>query len=396
MRVNGDWNKRFEPLVSAFSQNFAEKHEIGAAVCVYHRGEKVVDIWAGLRNRKNSEPWHEDTLVPVFSVTKALTSLCFLILAQRGKFDYDKPVAFYWPDFALAGKKEITCRELLEHRAGLYALDKELQLTDFRDNYPKVYHALIMQKPLSVPGSSQAYGAQIWGAYAAELFRHAAHESLGKFFAREVAQRLGVAAFIGLPPEHDHRVATLYPLTAIERVTALIPDILFGNTTEGRVARAFIAGDRSIEQAYMNPALGPRGLEIFNETWVHRLELPWANAIANARSLATIMNVLALGGKVGRVKFANAELMRELARQNPLRYDLVLQKRLGWNLGFLKEELHIYSPNADAFGHSGMGGPVILADPRTRVAFAYVCNKMDYKIRPDKTLRLCHALYDCL
>lgn len=396
MQVNGEWDKRFEPLVSAFRQNFAQKHETGAAVCVYHRGVKVVDIWAGLKNRTNSEPWHEDTLVPVFSVTKALASLCFLILAQRGKFDYDKPVAHYWPDFAIAGKKDITCRQLLEHRAGMYSLDTQLRLTDFRDNYPKVYRALIMQKPLFVPGSSQAYGAQIWGAYAGELFRYAAHESLGQFFFREVALRLGIDAFIGLPPEHDHQVATLYPVSTFDRLSSLVPDLLFGNSTEGRVARAFIAGDRSIERAYMNPSLGPLALEVFNDTWVHRLELPWANGIANARSLATIMNVLALGGRAGKLQFANNELMRQLSKANPLRYDLVLQKRLGWNLGFLKEEPELYSPNSEAFGHSGMGGPVTFTDPKTRTAFAYVCNKMDYKIRPDKTLRLCHALYDCI
>ncbi|GAB4428759.1 MAG: EstA family serine hydrolase [Turneriella sp.] len=396
MQVNGEWDKRFDPLVSAFRQNFADKQETGAAVCVYYRGAKVVDIWAGLKNRTSSAPWLADTLVPVFSVTKALASLCFLILARRGKFDYDKPVAHYWPDFAIAGKKEITCRQLLEHRAGLYALDTQLKLTDFHENYPKVYRALIMQKPLFVPGSSQAYGAQIWGAYAGELFRHVAQVSLGEFFSREVARRMGIDAFIGLPPEHDHQVATLYPVSAFDRVSLLVPDFLFGNSTEGRIARAFIAGDRSIERAYMNPSLGPRALDIFNETWVHRLELPWANGIANARSLASIMNVLALGGKAGKAQFANAELMRELARQNPLRYDLVLQKRLGWNLGFLKEEPELYSPNSEAFGHSGMGGPVAFADPKTRTAFAYVCNKMDYRIRPEKTLRLCHALYTCI
>lgn len=396
MQVNGEWEKPFLPLVAAFNQNFVENQEYGASVCVYHRGAKVVDIWAGLKDRSNSEPWHSDTLVPVFSVTKALVSLCFLLLARRGRFEYEKPVAYYWPDFAMAGKKDITCRQLLEHRAGLYALDTPLQLSDFRDNYAKVYRALIVQKPLFLPGSSQAYGAQTWGAYAGELFRHVTGQSVGKFFAREIAARLNADAFIGLAQERDNQVATLYPLSPLDRIAALVPDFFWGNTTEGRVARAFVAGDRSIERAYMNPSLGPRALETFNEPWIRRLELPWANGIASARALAKIMNVLALGGRTGKIQFADAALMRHLNRSNPLRYDLVLQKRLGWNLGFLKEETDLYSPNSESFGHSGMGGPVIFADPRTRTAFAYVCNKMDYKIRPDKTLRLCQALYQCL
>ena len=394
--LKGEWSLQFAPLADAFAANFDAGQEIGAAICVYQRGKKVVDIWAGLKDKSIDDPWREDSLVPVFSVTKALAALCFLILANRKKFDYDRPVAHYWPDFALAGKGEITCRQLLEHRAGLYAIEKPLQLSDFADNYPRVYNALILQRPLFIPGSNQGYGAQVWGAYAGELFRQVAGESIGQFFAREVAKKLGIDAHIGLAPANDHKVATLYPVSVFDRLAALVPDTIMGETTEGRIGRAFISGNNSIEQAYMNPSAGPKSVEIFNEPWVRRLELPWVNGVANARSLAMLMNVLALGGKLGKVQFAGAELMRELTKENPLRYDLVLQKPLGWNLGFLKEERWLYSPNVEAFGHSGMGGSLALADPKAKLSFGYVCNKMDYKIRPDKTLRLCRALYECV
>jgi len=394
--LKGEWSLQFAPLADAFAANFDAGQEIGAAICVYQRGKKVVDVWAGFKDKSIDDPWREDSLVPVFSVTKALAALCFLILANRKKFDYDRPVAHYWPDFALAGKGEITCRQLLEHRAGLYAVEKPLQLSDFADNYPRVYNALILQRPLFIPGSNQGYGAQVWGAYAGELFRQVAGESIGQFFAREVAKKLGIDAHIGLAPANDHKVATLYPVSVFDRLAALVPDMIMGETTEGRIGRAFISGNNSIEQAYMNPSAGPKSVEIFNEAWVRRLELPWVNGVANARSLATLMNVLALGGKLGKVQFAGAELMRELTKENPLRYDLVLQKPLGWNLGFLKEERWLYSPNVEAFGHSGMGGSLALADPKAKLSFGYVCNKMDYKIRPDKTLRLCRALYECI
>jgi len=396
VEIHGNWQPKFAHVVDAFAQNFNDKQDIGAALTVFWRGENVLDIWAGEKNYKTHTAWSENTLVPVFSVTKALAALAFLILATRGKFDYDAPVARYWPDFALVGKKTITCRELLEHRAGLYALDVQLDLADFRDNPTKVERALTHQKPHFLPGSAQAYGAQVWGAYAGALFKCVAHETIGTFFQREVAAKLKVDCFIGLPAAYDDRLATLYPVSAFDRIAALVPDLIGGNTTEGRIARAFVAGDRSIERAYTNPALGPKSLDVFNETWVHRLELPWAGAITNARALATIMNVFAMGGKIGKIKFADRALMHELTRANPLRYDLVLQKRLGWNLGFLKEEVHIYSPHSEAFGHSGMGGPVALTDPKVGLAFAYVANKMDYKIRPDKTLRLSKAIYDSL
>ncbi|MFO1471210.1 MAG: hypothetical protein U1F27_09250 [Turneriella sp.] len=122
------------------------------------------------------------------------------------------------------------------------------------------------------------------------------------------------------PPRAMHVATSGTPV--FDRLTALIPDIVMGETTEGRIGRAFMSGNKSIEQAYMNPSAGPKSVDVFNEPWVRHIELPWVNGVANARSLAAIMNVLASGGRYGKVQFANADLMRELTKENPLRYDL--------------------------------------------------------------------------
>ncbi|MBV6493894.1 MAG: hypothetical protein LDLANPLL_01918 [Turneriella sp.] len=396
MQVHGEWDSRFKNLVAAFEKNFNTKEDYGAALCVFHKGTKVVDVWGGVKDTKSKEPWGENTLATIFSVTKALTSLCFLILATRKKFDYEKTVASYWPHFALSGKTDITCQVLLEHRAGLYALDRKLSIYDFIDNPQKAYDALIYQKPVARPGEIQGYGAQAWGAYAAELFKQVTGESIGTFFSREVAKPLGVDAYIGLPDSKQDAVATVYPVSAFERVAMVALDAFKGDTTEARIARALISGDTSIQRAYTNPSMGDLGLRAFNEPKVRSAELAWANGIANARALATIMDVLAAGGKKGKADFANPSLVQLLTYENPLRYDRVLQKRLGWNLGFLKEETHLFSPNTETFGHTGMGGSLTFADPKTQLSFGYVCNKMDYKLRPDKTIALCHALYSCV
>ncbi|HRP68065.1 MAG TPA: serine hydrolase domain-containing protein [Turneriella sp.] len=396
MDPQGQWQNKFQALIDAFVNNFSQKREHGAALCVFQNGEKVVDVWAGMADLKTRKMWQQDTLVTIFSVTKALTALCFLILALRKKFDYDKPVAYYWPEFALRGKNNISCRLLLEHRASLYAIDTPLMLYDYVENPTKVYNTLIHQQPLAVPGSLQGYGAQAWGMYAGALFQKITGESVGVFFAREVAAPLKVDAFIGLPHGLQNKMATIYPVTAIERLVGVIPDLLCGDTTEGRIARAFISGNTSIKQAYMNPSTGDKGIDVLNDPILREIELPWVNGVSNARSLAIIMAVFAQGGKAYGVTFADAPLMQTLIRENKLRDDLVLQKRLGWNLGFLKEETHLFSPNTETFGHSGMGGSLAFADPKVRVSFAYTCNKMDAKIRPDKTLALCHALYKCV
>lgn len=65
--VSGFVRPGFEAVREAFVENFTRRNELGAACCIYYRGEKVVDLWGGVRNKRTSEPWEEDTMVIVFS-----------------------------------------------------------------------------------------------------------------------------------------------------------------------------------------------------------------------------------------------------------------------------------------------------------------------------------------
>ena len=101
----------------------------GAAVCVYHRGEKVVDVWAGTRNQAG-DPWEEDTVSISFSTTKGVASTLLHLYADRGLIEYDAPVCEYWPGFADGGKQDTTVRQLLCHEAGLYAMTDIVEHAD--------------------------------------------------------------------------------------------------------------------------------------------------------------------------------------------------------------------------------------------------------------------------
>jgi CubicO group peptidase (beta-lactamase class C family) len=99
---------------------------LGAACAIYHRGEKVVDLWGGYRDLERHAPWQEDTLVLVYSTTKGLAGMTVAVAHSRGLIDYDEKFATYWPEFAQGGKESITVRQLLSHPAGLSGLDKPL------------------------------------------------------------------------------------------------------------------------------------------------------------------------------------------------------------------------------------------------------------------------------
>ena len=116
--IHGQVSKGFEPVREAFAENFSRRKELGAACCVYHHGEKVVDLWGGIRNKATGEPWAEDTMVLVFSATKGFAAMTMALLHSRGLLDYDERVCTYWPEFAQNGKQNLTVRQLLAHKPG--------------------------------------------------------------------------------------------------------------------------------------------------------------------------------------------------------------------------------------------------------------------------------------
>ena len=107
MEIHGQYDKKFESIVDSFEKQFELGLDIGSSLAVTCEGEMVVDVWAGSRNKAESLPWEEDTIVNVFSSTKNATSLSAYVLADRGQLDFSAPVAKYWPEFAQNGKENI-------------------------------------------------------------------------------------------------------------------------------------------------------------------------------------------------------------------------------------------------------------------------------------------------
>ena len=148
--VQGHVSAGFECVRDAFVQNFARRHEVGGACCVFHRGDKVVDLWGGMRNRATRQPWEEDTMVVVHSATKGLAAMTLAIAHSRGWLDYEAPVCRYWPEFAQHGKDTITVRQLLAHQAGLFAIDEPADRAVLED-FDRLAAVLARQTPAWPP-----------------------------------------------------------------------------------------------------------------------------------------------------------------------------------------------------------------------------------------------------
>lgn len=396
-QIHGHCTPEFSELQRVFAENFEKHGELGASVCIWHRGNKVADLWAGHLDMARTTEWQEDTLCTIFSCTKGLVALCFLMLADKGSFSYDDTVASYWSEFAAEGKESVTIRTLLNHRAGLIGLDTAFTLDTLEQSPAQVAQIAALQKPHWPPGQDQGYHGVTYGIYAAELFSRIAGESLGTFLEREIRQTLDADVFLGLPTEEEERVCNIFPATTSDRIFKILPRLLFSRGTEGRVYRKVLFGGDSA-LAFKHPKdLGITGVQNFNLPRVHSMELPWGNGISNARGLAKVYSALASGGKTNGVRVVSKEAIDALQeRQSWSNRDRVLCKPQGWSQGFAKEDTEIFSPNKVSFGHPGAGGALGWCDPSEELSIGYVPNKMAFHIRSPRARALVAAAYRCL
>ena len=280
----------FEAVREAFVENFDRRGELGGACCAYHRGEKVVDLWGGIRNKKTSEPWERDTMVLVYSATKGLAAMALAVAHSRGWLDYESPICEYWPEFAQQGKEKITVRHLLAHQAGLFAFSEPVDRNVVAD-LDRLAAVMARQKPAWEPGTRQAYHALSLGFYQGELLRRVdpQHRSLGQFFQDEIASPLGEDVYIRLPESiPDSRLATLTPPAMMKMLVAFpIRLTLDSMNPRSNIHRALIA----------NPGAGI--VHDKQSVYARNLEVPSGGGVGTARGIAHAYGVLANGGGQG-------------------------------------------------------------------------------------------------
>ena len=390
--VSGTVAPGFEGVREAFARSFVEHGEVGAAFSLVHEGHTVVDLWAGVADAATGAPYGEDTLQLVFSTTKGATAICANLLAQRGELDVDAPVAEYWPEFAAAGKGEIPVRWLLCHKAGLPYIEAPLDLDQLLAWDPAV-EALAAMTPIWEPGAAHGYHAVTYGFLVGEVIRRVSGRSPGTFFADEVAGPLGLEFWIGLPDEQQARVAPLTNRGIGEAADDESAGDLIARLEEFLGPGSLLAKALS---ATSNQALAGDG--VFNRPEVRAAELPAANGVTNARSLARMY--AAVIGPVEGVAPAPILTPDQVAAATVTQTsgaDQVLFFDTTFGLGFMTASPFSPYGGPKAFGHAGAGGSVGFADPEAGLGFGYVMNRMMTNLSGDpRSTGLVRAAYEAL
>jgi len=389
--VEGHVSCGYEGVRDAFVENFVRRRELGGACCIFRHGEKVVDLWGGIRNKRTGELWAPDTMVVVHSATKGLAAMTLAIAHSRGWLDFEERVCAYWPEFAQKGKERVTVRQLLAHQAGLFALDEPVDRSVVAD-LDRLAVVLARQKPAWEPGTRQAYHALTLGFYEGELLRRVdpLHRSLGQFFQEEMALRLDEEVYIRLPEAiPNSRLAILAPPTFFEVLRGFgLRFMLQAMNPRSNIYRALST----------NP--GSRVYQDEQRIYARNLEVPSGGGVATARGIAHAYSVFATGGRELGLRKETLDLLAAPAIPPAHGFYDECMKTSGvqFSLGFMKPSpLWPFGSNDRSFGSAGAGGCLGFADPEVGIGYAYVTSQMGTRLTGDpRDLALRNAFYSAI
>ncbi|CAF4575914.1 unnamed protein product [Rotaria socialis] len=305
-----------------FRENFVQERDTGSSIAIYHQGRLVVDLVGGWFDTSKTKPYDNETLQLIFSTSKSLVAIAAALCVQRGLLDYSELVTHYWPEYGQNGKENTTVADILSHRAGL----PDLFVSSFDQylNWTTMIDLLQQERPVWLPGSAQGYHAFTYGWLAGELVRRVDPQkrTIGEFIREEITNRIQTEFYIGLPQEFEQRVSPLI-FTDIE-------DIL----------------NASMLEIY----------HFHNEARTHQAEIPAANGITNARSLAAIFGSLMTNIDERRdSRLLEPGILQRATTLNtlPNEIDITFKIPFPVGMGFMlyEQDFPMFGPNS--FGHSG-------------------------------------------
>jgi CubicO group peptidase (beta-lactamase class C family) len=377
--IHGHCQGRFEAVKKLLQTHLESGEELGASIVVNIDGNDVVDLWGGYKDRDHSEPWAEDTIVNVFSMTKTVLSFALLLLATRNQLKLTDKVAKYWPEFAVNGKQDIEIRHIMSHTSGLSGWDQPLTTEDLV-NVPKLTGLLAQQKPWWEPGTASGYQALTSGYLAGEVVRRVSGKSLKSFVAEEIAGPLGADFQLGCQARDEPRRSDIFPPPTLE----------FPPTQPGSI----------MAKTFSNP---PMELEFVNSLEFRMAEIGSGNGHTNARGINRIMSVISRHGLAtdGR-EFLSEGTIDQIFQVQAYGRDHVLDVGLPirWGTGFALPSAETYVnwiPSGRVCTWGGFGGSIVIMDLDRKMTISYAMNKLEMTfVGSARTKAYVAAIYDAL
>jgi CubicO group peptidase (beta-lactamase class C family) len=373
-QISGHWSPELEPVVDEFRANFAERGEVGAALCVIHRDEVVIDVWGGWADVGRTVPWRRDTIVNFYSAGKALAASLVLRALDQAAMSIDTPVVEFWPEFAAGDKEWVTVRHVLSHRAAVPAIRERLTDDDLFD-WPTMTAAVAATAPWWAPDRRHAYHTNTFGHLTGEIVRRLSGDMPG-IALRRIAEELDADVWFGVPAAQQHRCA----------------DVIWDSPIRAFPDPETLTGDaRMVLLAHTNPP-GYSSIGVVNTPAWRVGQFPSTGGQGSARGLARFYR-----GLLDQDRIVRRDLLDEATRPQSCGPCPVLADDVVFGLGFTPTTgRRPLGTNPRSFGHFGTGGALGFADPDAGVAFGYVMNHVIPRWQSTRNRALIDRLYELL
>lgn len=371
----GTAERGFEAVRHRLDAYLLDDASFSAQLAVYWKGRLVVDLVGGA-------DLDTDSITGVFSASKGVAGIVVAALVQRGDLDLDAPVVTYWPEFGARGKKDVTVRQLLSHRAGVLGIDEGFGRHEIFDS-SLAAAKLADARPQWLPGSAFGYHGLTIGVFMEELVRRVTGSTLQTFYEREIRAPRRLDFYLGLPEAEEPRFRELLPLRAtaaqqaamdqrshaVDTLTSLSYNTL--RTTDLPLAGALSPNTRDVRAA------GPVAV----------------GGIGSARGLAAVYDAAATAVD----PLLTAETIEVFGQQQSWGTDRVLNAQMCFGVVFMKPQDRMEFGSYRAFGHDGAGGAIGFADPMYDLAFGYIPMPMQYPGGADpKAIVLSQIVRSCI
>lgn len=373
MKVKGQCNEQFGRVKDLFQELHTSGKEKGSSYAVYKNGEAIIDIWSGYSDADETKPWERNNLATVWSTTKGVAAITCALAVERGLLDYSEKVSYYWPEFSVNGKEDITVEMLLSHQAGICGAQTD-EVNDYYDQ-ELMASKLANMKPIWEPGTASGYHSMTFGWLTTELIKRVTGKTLGVYFREEIGNDRDIDFYIGLPESEENRVAEMIPFSKEDN-----------NQNE----------NAEPNDAQKASGSGPNLLKPQNTRAWRAAEIPSANGQGSAYGLAKLYSLIVPSDP--SLKILKDSTVDAMTRSRIEGRDMVLGVVTRWGAGFIMNKHKvIYGPVEESFGHSGFGGSCAFGDPKNKLGISYVMNKMKNNAAGDgRSIALINETYKCL
>lgn len=391
--IHGTVAPGFESVRQLYEHNMNTMAEENTQLCVYYRGEKVVDLWA---SATNDNSFSADSIINAFSSGKSLESIAMASLVSKGLLNYNAKITDYWPEFGANGKGELTVADLMRHEAGLANFDTSMALDDLlTENIKQNSVGRIIEGHAQSYSAGSAnrreYHAVTRGWIVNEVFRRVdpAGRTIGEFLREDISGPLDADAIIGVKREELARVSKVSPLGfGYQFLESLKPKFLGRKIVHnifqilGRLFRIIPAIRRRGTATAAAPFEGMKSIGFFNEPDLAMGETPSANANCSARGLAKIAAMMSAGGKFGGKEYLSEQAWTAL-HDNPVQENMGGIFNTRFTQGGVNQFVECTASNTRMdrdfnegregfYGWMGLGGSIFQWHPQLDIGFGFV------------------------